>query len=104
MDLFRLLGHLPDTVVKSVLKACVSVASLLAFQCGELLPCQASLLYMDGQEIHPVKRVLGVPGASAPRTLSVPLIKKMWAQSASCTAFNNLQSYFTFETGSHVAY
>lgn len=40
----QILGHL-QTLVKSVLKACVSVASILACLCGELLPCQASVTY-----------------------------------------------------------
>lgn len=47
-----------QTLVKSVLKACVSVASPLAFLRGELLPPQASLLLTDGQKIHSGIRVL----------------------------------------------
>ncbi|KAH0500735.1 6-pyruvoyl tetrahydrobiopterin synthase [Microtus ochrogaster] len=51
-----------QTLVKSVLKACVSVASPLAFLCGELLLRQASLLLTDGQKIHSGIRIDPVTG------------------------------------------
>lgn len=65
-----------QTLVKSVLKACVSVASPLAFLCGELLPRQASLLLTDGQKIHSGIWVLEVHGASVLTMISVPRIKE----------------------------
>lgn len=59
-----------QTLVKSVLKACVLVASLLAFLCGELLLRQASLSVAYGWAEDPFRdRVLEVHGASALTTM-----------------------------------
>lgn len=74
-----------QTLVKSVLKACVSVASWL---CGELPPCQAWLLCVHGEKSHPVERVLPGHGISVPRIRSVSRVREC-GQSACCTAFTN---------------
>lgn len=60
-------------MVKSVLKVCVSVASLL---CGELLPYQAWLLHLHGEKGHPVERVLAGHGTSVPRIRSVSRMRE----------------------------